>query len=74
MEYRKLGKTGLPVSALSFGSWITFGNQIGDDVAERLMVKAYEAGINFFDNAEIYASGKSERVSWIMANGKQQSP
>jgi len=62
MEYRKLGKTGLPVSALSFGSWITFGNQIGDDVAERLMVKAYEAGINFFDNAEIYASGKSERV------------
>lgn len=62
MEYRRLGKSGLQVSALSLGSWVTFGNQIGDDVAEQLMVKAYEAGVNFFDNAEVYAHGKSEEV------------
>ncbi|MCH8555233.1 MAG: aldo/keto reductase [Schleiferiaceae bacterium] len=62
MNYRKLGKSGLPVSEVSLGSWITFGNQIGDDVAEALMVKAYEAGVNFFDNAEVYAHGKSEIV------------
>jgi len=62
MEYRRLGKSGLQVSALSFGSWLTFGKQISDDVAESLMIRAYEAGINFFDNAEIYARGKSEIV------------
>jgi voltage-dependent potassium channel beta subunit len=62
MEYRRLGKTGLQVSALSFGSWVTFGSQIGDDVAEQLLVTAYENGVNFFDNAEAYASGKSEIV------------
>jgi voltage-dependent potassium channel beta subunit len=62
MEYRKFGKTGLPISALSLGSWVTFGNQIGDDVAEKLMKTAYESGINFFDNAEAYARGKSEKV------------
>lgn len=62
MEYRRLGKSGLLVSELSLGSWVTFGNQIGDDVAEQLMVKAYEAGVNFFDNAEVYAHGKSEEV------------
>ncbi|MFN8297949.1 MAG: aldo/keto reductase [Chitinophagales bacterium] len=62
MEYRRLGKSGLQVSELSLGSWVTFGNQIGDDVAEQLMVKAYEAGVNFFDNAEVYAHGKSEEV------------
>lgn len=62
MEYRYLGKTGLQVSVLSLGSWVTFGNQISDDVAEALMVKAYENGINFFDNAELYANGKSEIV------------
>lgn len=62
MEYRRLGKSGAKVSALSFGSWITFGNQIGNDVAKALMVKAYDAGVNFFDNAEIYADGKSEIV------------
>ncbi len=50
------------VSRLSFGSWITFGNQIGDSVSERLMDMAYEAGVNFFDNAEVYAQGESERV------------
>lgn len=62
MDYRKLGRTGLEISALSFGSWLTFGKQIGSDVAESLLVKAYDAGINFFDNAEIYARGESERV------------
>jgi len=62
MEYRKLGKSGLQVSALSFGSWITFGNQIKDSTAEDLMVIAYDAGINFFDNAEGYANGQSEIV------------
>ena len=62
MEYRRLGNAGLQVSALSLGSWLTFGKQIDDDTAENLMVVAYENGINFFDNAEIYARGESERV------------
>ena len=62
MEYRRLGRSGLQVSALSLGSWVTFGSQIGDDISEQLMIKAYEGGINFFDNAETYASGKSEIV------------
>ena len=62
MEYRRLGKTGLQVSVLSLGSWLTFGNQIADDVAEDLMKIAYEAGVNFFDNAEGYAFGQSETV------------
>ncbi len=62
MEYRRLGKSGLQISALSLGSWVTFGSQISDEVAEELMVKAYNAGVNFFDNAEVYALGKSELV------------
>ncbi len=62
MEYRRLGKSGLQVSILSFGSWLTFGKQITDDTAEELMKIAYEQGINFFDNAEIYARGQSEIV------------
>jgi len=62
MEYRRLGKSGLQVSALSFGSWVTFANQIGDGIAEECMKVAYDNGINFFDNAETYASGKSETV------------
>jgi voltage-dependent potassium channel beta subunit len=62
MKYRRLGKAGVKVSELSFGSWVTFGDQIHDDVAEALMIKAYDAGINFFDNAEAYASGRSELV------------
>jgi len=62
MEYRRLGKSGLQVSALSFGSWLTFGNQISDQVADELMGVAYDAGVNFFDNAEGYAEGKSEIV------------
>jgi voltage-dependent potassium channel beta subunit len=62
MEYRRLGKSGLKVSELSFGSWITFGNQIEDNTSEQLMKMAYDAGVNFFDNAEVYANGKSEEV------------
>lgn len=62
MIYNNLGKSGLQVSALSLGSWVTFGNQISDDVASDLMHKAYDQGVNFFDNAEIYANGNSEIV------------
>lgn len=62
MQYRRLGKSGLQVSALSLGSWLTFGNQISDEVAEKLMVTAYDRGVNFFDNAEGYAGGHSEIV------------
>jgi voltage-dependent potassium channel beta subunit len=62
MEYRRLGKSGLKVSVLSFGSWLTFGKQIEDGTAEALMHRAYDAGVNFFDNAEIYSKGQSEVV------------
>lgn len=62
MEYRRLGKSGLQVSALSFGTWITFGKQIDDKTADNLLSTAYDASVNFFDNAEIYAAGKSELV------------
>ncbi len=62
MDYRNLGKSGLRVSEFSFGSWITFGNQIGDNTSEDLLKMAYDNGVNFFDNAEVYANGKSEEV------------
>ena len=62
MEYKNLGKSGLKVSRLSLGSWLTFGKQIENNIAEELMDLAYENGVNFFDNAEIYAQGESERV------------
>ena len=62
MEYSRLGKSGLQVSRLSFGSWLTFGKQVGDTTAEDLMKLAYDNGVNFFDNAEAYAGGKSEEV------------
>lgn len=68
MQYRRLGKSGLQVSALSLGSWITFGNQIADSTAERLMSMAYDHGVNFFDNAETYAHGKSEIVMGNILN------
>jgi voltage-dependent potassium channel beta subunit len=73
MEYTNLGKSGLQISRLSLGSWLTFGKQIGDDVAERLMDIAYENGINFFDNAEIYAHGKSEEVMGAILKKKNWS-
>ena len=55
-----MGKTGLQLSTLSFGSWVTFHKQIDDRVADELMGIAYDAGVNFFDNAEVYAGGESE--------------
>ena len=62
MDYRKMGKTGLQLSTLSFGSWVTFHKQIDDRVADELMGIAYDAGVNFFDNAEVYAGGESEKM------------
>lgn len=62
MEYRRLGKSGLQVSALSFGAWLTFGKQVKDGIAENCMKVAYDGGINFFDNAEIYSKGQAEIV------------
>jgi voltage-dependent potassium channel beta subunit len=62
MEYRFLGRSGLKVSALSLGAWVTYGEQVGEDTALECMIAAYEAGVNFFDNAESYAQGKAETV------------
>ncbi len=62
MEYRFLGKSGLKLSALSFGSWVTFKDQLDVDAATACMTAAYEAGINFFDTAEVYAAGEAERI------------
>ncbi len=62
MEYRRLGKAGLQLSVVSYGSWVTFSQQVGDNSADKLMGIAYDAGINFFDNAEAYAGGKSEEI------------
>jgi len=62
MEYRRLGNSGLKVSVLSFGSWVTFHNQLGHETALECMQAAWKAGVNFFDNAEIYANGKSETI------------
>lgn len=60
MNYRRLGKSGLKLSELSLGSWVTYGGQVGDELAQSCMVAAYEAGVNFFDAAEAYAHGKAE--------------
>ena len=62
MNYRHLGKAGIQVSELSFGSWVTFHNQVDIDTTMRMMEAAYDAGVNFFDNAEVYAGGKSEEI------------
>ncbi len=62
MQYRRLGRTGLKLSALSFGSWVTFSNQVDSKQAEAMLAAAYEAGVNFFDNAESYAHGRSEEL------------
>jgi len=62
MQYRHLGSSGLQVSALSFGAWVTFGQQYGEDMAYDCMKAAYDAGVNFFDNAEAYAQGQAEVV------------
>lgn len=62
MEYRRLGKSGLQLSVISFGSWVSFHKQINDSIADELMGIAYDNGINFFDNAEVYALGESEKM------------
>ncbi|MFW5806964.1 MAG: potassium channel beta subunit family protein [Spirochaetota bacterium] len=62
MQYRRLGRAGVQVSALSFGSWVTFSNQLQVDNAKACMYAAYDAGVNFFDNAEAYARGRSEEI------------
>ena len=62
MNYRRLGKSGLKLSELSLGAWVTYGGQVGQEVAESCMVAAYEHGVNFFDNAEGYADGNAEVV------------
>ncbi len=62
MQYRRLGQAGIKVSLLSFGSWVTFHNQLGTDSALNCMQAAWESGVNFFDNAEVYAGGKSEEI------------
>ena len=75
MNYRHLGKAGIQVSELSFGSWVTFHNQADIDATMQMMEAAYDAGVNFFDNAEVYASGRSEelmgealrRLGWLHA-------
>ncbi|XP_077662782.1 voltage-gated potassium channel subunit beta-3 isoform X2 [Eretmochelys imbricata] len=62
MKYRNLGKSGLRVSCLGLGTWVTFGSQISDETAEKVMTIAYENGVNLFDTAEVYASGKAEKT------------
>ena len=62
MQYRPLGRSGLRVSTLSLGSWVTYHNQVDDSAAVELMAAAFDAGVNFFDNAEVYARGRSEEV------------
>jgi voltage-dependent potassium channel beta subunit len=70
MEYRRMGKTGLQLSLLSYGSWVTFHKQIDDSIADELMGIAYDNGVNFFDNAEVYALGQSERMMGRMLKKK----
>jgi voltage-dependent potassium channel beta subunit len=62
MEYRYLGNSGLQVSALSYGAWVTFGSQVDENAARQMMRTAFDAGVNFFDNAEVYADGEAERL------------
>jgi len=62
MQYRRLGRAGLQVSELSLGSWVTYHNQVDTKAATRMLATAMDAGINFFDNAEVYATGESEKV------------
>ena len=70
MQYRYMGRTGLQLSILSYGSWVTFAKQIDDASSDRLMGLAYDAGINFFDNAEVYSRGESEKMMGRVLQGK----
>ena len=71
MEYRRMGKTGLQLSTLSYGSWVTFAKQIDDGISDRLMGIAYDNGINFFDNAEVYSRGESELMMGRVLKNKK---
>ncbi len=71
MEYRRMGRSGLQLSVLSFGSWVTFHKQINDGSADQLMGIAYDNGINFFDNAEVYALGESEKMMGRVLKSKK---
>lgn len=71
MQYRYLGKSGVQLSEVSFGSWVSFSNQINDSVADELMGIAYDNGINFFDNAEVYALGESEKMMGRILKNKK---
>ena len=62
MRYRRLGRSGLQVSVLSFGSWVTFGQQLDTALARDCLSAAFDRGVNFFDNAEVYAGGRSETI------------
>jgi len=62
LEYRRVGKHGIKVSELSLGAWVTFGGQVGENIARECIMAAYEAGVNYFDNADIYATGNAEIV------------
>jgi voltage-dependent potassium channel beta subunit len=70
MEYRKMGHTGLKLSVLSYGSWVTFSRQVDDNASDRLMGLAYDNGINFFDNAEAYEGGRSEEMMGRVLSAK----
>ena len=71
MEYRRMGKTGLQLSVLSYGSWVTFHKQLGDTKADELMGLAYDNGVNFFDNAEVYSRGESEKLMGRILKNKK---
>ena len=71
MEYRRMGKTGLQLSVLSYGSWVTFHKQLDDKKADELMGIAYDSGINFFDNAEVYSRGESELMMGRILKNKK---
>ncbi|GAE33061.1 aldo/keto reductase family protein [Halalkalibacter akibai] len=71
MQYRRLGRTGLKVSEISLGSWLTYGKSVEDNIAEKTIHKAYELGINFFDSANVYERGEGERV---MAQALKEYP
>ncbi|KAF1028336.1 MAG: putative oxidoreductase [Burkholderia plantarii] len=62
MNFRRLGRSGLQVSELSIGSWVTYGNQVALHAACESLAAARDAGVNFFDNAEVYAGGRSEEI------------
>lgn len=73
MEYRRLGKHGIKVSALSLGAWVTYGGQVGEEVARKCMMAAYEAGVNYFDNADVYANGNAEIVMGNIIKGLKRT-